>query len=162
MYIFLSGSRIISSTWVRDEDINRLIMSMPNWMKLKQPDDVTRTTDTEADDKNVRHALKQDKEVDMLIGNLERMTIEKSQIILDFSDLKSIANLHESAEWLAGNIKDLITRITGKSIRINVDSFDSPTHASFTPHSISASDQSVKEMESLHGKFCIKVMESRP
>ena len=123
-------------------------MSLPNWKKLEDPE---QKNDDNEDSKTVRS--KQDKEVDLLIGNLECVEIEKSQVILDFSDLKSIANLQESAEWLASNIKNLITSITGQSIKINLDSFDSPRHALLTPQSIQSSDDSIKALENLQEIF---------
>lgn len=93
--------------------------------------------------------------METLIGNLEQADIEKNQVILDFSDLKAIANLQESAEWLANNIKDLVKSIAGESIKISVDSFDSPKHSSLTPQSINSrtTDESIRKIEKLEETF---------
>lgn len=41
----------------------------------------------------------------MLTGNLGDKLIPQNEILRDVSDLKALANLHESMEWLAARLK---------------------------------------------------------
>lgn len=41
----------------------------------------------------------------MLTGNLGDKLIPQNEILRDVSDLKALANLQESMEWLAGRLK---------------------------------------------------------
>lgn len=45
------------------------------------------------------------KESEVLIGNLGDKLIPPQDILRDVSDLKALANMHESLEWLAGRTK---------------------------------------------------------
>lgn len=45
------------------------------------------------------------KESEVLTGNLGDKLIPQNEILRDVSDLKALANLHESMEWLAGRLK---------------------------------------------------------
>ena len=45
------------------------------------------------------------KESEVLTGNLGDKLIPQNEILRDVSDLKALANLHESMEWLALRLK---------------------------------------------------------
>lgn len=45
------------------------------------------------------------KESEVLTGNLGDKLIPQNEILRDVSDLKALANLHESMEWLAARLK---------------------------------------------------------
>nr|XP_020655927.1 exocyst complex component 4 [Pogona vitticeps] len=45
------------------------------------------------------------KESEVLIGNLGDKLIPQQEILRDVSDLKALANMHESLEWLSGRMK---------------------------------------------------------
>lgn len=47
----------------------------------------------------------------MLTGNLGDKLIPQNEILRDVSDLKSLANLHESMEWLAGRLKTFFANL---------------------------------------------------
>uniref|UniRef100_A0A8C6UK93 Exocyst complex component Sec8 n=1 Tax=Neogobius melanostomus TaxID=47308 RepID=A0A8C6UK93_9GOBI len=80
----------ISASWSKDEDISRLLQSLPNW-KREDEEDVTRTAFA--------------KESEVLTGNLGDKLIPQNEILRDVSDLKALANLQESMEWLAVRLK---------------------------------------------------------
>lgn len=47
----------------------------------------------------------------MLTGNLGDKLIPQNEILRDVSDLKALANLHESMEWLAGRLKTFFANL---------------------------------------------------
>lgn len=55
----------------------------------------------------------------MLTGNLGDKLIPQNEILRDVSDLKALANLHESMEWLAARLKTFfanLPQMSGKYI----------------------------------------------
>ncbi|KAL7979867.1 hypothetical protein Chor_008205 [Crotalus horridus] len=51
------------------------------------------------------------KESEVLIGNLGDKLIPQQEILRDVSDLKALANMHESLEWLSGRVKSAISSL---------------------------------------------------
>nr|XP_033814697.1 exocyst complex component 4 [Geotrypetes seraphini] len=92
---------VISASWSKDDDISRLLKSLPNWINMTQPKQLRPKREEEED--FVRAAFAKESEV--LIGNLGDKLIPQNEILRDVSDLKALANLHESLEWLAGRLK---------------------------------------------------------
>uniref|UniRef100_A0A8C6UMN5 Exocyst complex component Sec8 n=1 Tax=Neogobius melanostomus TaxID=47308 RepID=A0A8C6UMN5_9GOBI len=90
----------ISASWSKDEDISRLLQSLPNW-KREDEEDVTRTAFA--------------KESEVLTGNLGDKLIPQNEILRDVSDLKALANLQESMEWLAVRLKAFFSTLPYKS-----------------------------------------------
>ncbi|XP_051911425.1 exocyst complex component 4 [Hippocampus zosterae] len=91
----------ISASWSKDEDISRLLQSLPNWANMAQPRQTRQKREDEEDFTRAAFA----KESEVLTGNLGDKLIPDNEILRDVSDLKSLANLHESMEWLAGRLK---------------------------------------------------------
>lgn len=52
------------------------------------------------------------KESEVLIGNLGDKLIPPQDILRDVSDLKALANMHESLEWLAGRTKSAFANLS--------------------------------------------------
>ncbi|XP_071590325.1 exocyst complex component 4 isoform X2 [Heliangelus exortis] len=92
---------VISASWAKDDDITRLLKSLPNWSNMAQPKQLRPKREEEED--FIRAAF--GKESEVLIGNLGDKLIPQQEIMRDVSDLKSLANMHESLEWLAGRTK---------------------------------------------------------
>uniref|UniRef100_A0A3Q1J3L4 Exocyst complex component Sec8 n=2 Tax=Anabas testudineus TaxID=64144 RepID=A0A3Q1J3L4_ANATE len=91
----------ISASWSKDEDISRLLQSLPNWANMAQPRQNRQKREDEEDYTRAAFA----KESEVLTGNLGDKLIPQNEILRDVSDLKALANLHESMEWLAGRLK---------------------------------------------------------
>uniref|UniRef100_A0A7N8XNP4 Exocyst complex component Sec8 n=1 Tax=Mastacembelus armatus TaxID=205130 RepID=A0A7N8XNP4_9TELE len=91
----------ISASWSKDEDISRLLQSLPNWANMAQPKLNRQKREDEEDFTRAAFA----KESEVLTGNLGDKLIPQNEILRDVSDLKALANLHESMEWLAGRLK---------------------------------------------------------
>uniref|UniRef100_A0A452J721 Exocyst complex component Sec8 n=1 Tax=Gopherus agassizii TaxID=38772 RepID=A0A452J721_9SAUR len=92
---------VISASWAKDDDITRLLKSLPNWINMAQPKQLRPKREEEED--FIRAAF--GKESEVLIGNLGDKLIPQQEILRDVSDLKALANMHESLEWLAGRTK---------------------------------------------------------
>ncbi|XP_078668004.1 exocyst complex component 4-like isoform X9 [Branchiostoma floridae x Branchiostoma belcheri] len=109
--------RIISATWAKDEDISRLLRSLPNWQNLEnrraRKDDeaenpeAVRARNTKQRDRTEERiaTMWNNKESDLLTNNLGDSLIPKYEVLQDVNDLRVLANLHESLEWFAGRIR---------------------------------------------------------
>uniref|UniRef100_A0A668AM19 Exocyst complex component Sec8 n=1 Tax=Myripristis murdjan TaxID=586833 RepID=A0A668AM19_9TELE len=97
----------ISASWSKDEDISRLLQSLPNWANMAQPRQTRQKREDEEDFTRAAFA----KESEVLTGNLGDKLIPQNEILRDVSDLKALANLHESMEWLAGRLKTFFSSV---------------------------------------------------
>ncbi|XP_050181185.1 exocyst complex component 4 [Myiozetetes cayanensis] len=99
---------VISASWAKDDDISRLLKSLPNWSSMAQPKQLRPKREEEED--FIRAAF--GKESEVLIGNLGDKLIPQQEILRDVSDLKALANMHESLEWLAGRAKGAFSSLS--------------------------------------------------
>ncbi|EGV98804.1 Exocyst complex component 4 [Cricetulus griseus] len=99
---------VISASWAKDDDISRLLKSLPNWTNMTQPKQLRPKREEEED--FIRAAF--GKESEVLIGNLGDKLIPPQDILRDVSDLKALANMHESLEWLAGRTKSAFANLS--------------------------------------------------
>ncbi|XP_054414815.1 exocyst complex component 4 isoform X3 [Pongo abelii] len=99
---------VISASWAKDDDISRLLKSLPNWMNMAQPKQLRPKREEEED--FIRAAF--GKESEVLIGNLGDKLIPPQDILRDVSDLKALANVHESLEWLASRTKSAFSNLS--------------------------------------------------
>ncbi|XP_002922674.1 exocyst complex component 4 [Ailuropoda melanoleuca] len=99
---------VISASWAKDDDISRLLKSLPNWLNMAQPKQLRPKREEEED--FIRAAF--GKESEVLIGNLGDKLIPPQDILRDVSDLKALANMHESLEWLAGRTKSAFSNLS--------------------------------------------------
>uniref|UniRef100_A0A672GYV4 Exocyst complex component Sec8 n=1 Tax=Salarias fasciatus TaxID=181472 RepID=A0A672GYV4_SALFA len=106
----------ISASWSKDEDISRLLQSLPNWANMAQPRQTRQKREDEEDFTRAAFA----KESEVLTGNLGDKLIPQNEILRDVSDLKALANLHESMEWLAGRLKAFFSSLPQSSAVVSV------------------------------------------
>ncbi|KAL6087965.1 hypothetical protein STEG23_022599, partial [Scotinomys teguina] len=99
---------IISASWAKDDDISRLLKSLPNWTNMSQPKQLRPKREEEED--FIRAAF--GKESEVLIGNLGDKLIPPQDVLRDVSDLRALANMHESLEWLAGRTKSAFANLS--------------------------------------------------
>lgn len=99
---------VISASWAKDDDISRLLKSLPNWTNMAQPKQLRPKREDEED--FIRAAF--GKESEVLIGNLGDKLIPAQDILRDVSDLKALANMHESLEWLAARTKSAFSNLS--------------------------------------------------
>ena len=87
--------RIISAQWAKDEDISRFLKSLPNWGAVEGGEEGGgEETAEEVERRNT-------KETDMLVQNLGSSDIPTHEILSDPTQLRSLAQLHESLDWFA-------------------------------------------------------------
>ncbi|XP_019365174.1 PREDICTED: exocyst complex component 4 isoform X2 [Gavialis gangeticus] len=109
---------VISASWAKDDDISRLLKSLPNWINMAQPKQLRPKREEEED--FIRAAF--GKESEVLIGNLGDKLIPQQEIMRDVSDLKALANMHESLEWLAGRTKAAFSNLSTAQMSPGQDS----------------------------------------
>lgn len=85
---------VISATWVKDEDIERLLKSLPNWMKLQKAKEKKLTESMDESPEDVR--TQNLRESDLLTGIFNGKTVMKHEILSDVKQLEQLAHLQES------------------------------------------------------------------
>ncbi|XP_037369292.2 exocyst complex component 4 [Talpa occidentalis] len=103
---------VISASWAKDDDISRLLKSLPNWINMAQPKQLRPKREEEED--FIRAAF--GKESEVLIGNLGDKLIPAQDVLRDVSDLKALANMQESLEWLAGRTKSAFSNLSSSQM----------------------------------------------
>ncbi|GAB1604300.1 exocyst complex component 4-like [Argonauta hians] len=92
--------RIISAMWAKDEDISRFLRSLPSWRSLQptagQELNLIACSEEEIRALNLKEAM-------ILISNLSTADslIPQQEIITDVTQMRTVANVHESLEWFA-------------------------------------------------------------
>ncbi|CAI5438538.1 unnamed protein product [Caenorhabditis angaria] len=95
----------LSAAWTADDDISRLLMSLPNWTQAK----ISPTTPAIESEIDVGERNKRESEI--LIGNLGTQAQNKlmeSDLIIDMNDIQMFACLHESLKWFGEQIRELV------------------------------------------------------
>nr|XP_009938786.1 PREDICTED: exocyst complex component 4 [Opisthocomus hoazin] len=134
---------VISASWAKDDDISRLLKSLPNWSNMAQPKQLRPKREEEED--FIRAAF--GKESEVLIGNLGDKLIPQQEILRDVSDLKALANMHESLEWLAGRTKVAFSNLSAtQTMSPGQDSHASMEH-------LPASEQILQSLSELARSF---------
>lgn len=85
---------VISANWVKDADIQRLLKSLPSWLKfLKAKDNKHNQSMDESPDDIRNQNLK---ESDLLMGLFYGKTVQRKEIITDAKQINQLAHLQES------------------------------------------------------------------
>uniref|UniRef100_A0A914I9R7 Exocyst complex component Sec8 n=1 Tax=Globodera rostochiensis TaxID=31243 RepID=A0A914I9R7_GLORO len=117
----------LSAAWVVDEDISRLLMSLPSWSAVKKspfsPDQIQ--TPFAADVVNLANILgeseqeireRTQRESEILIGNLGTQKQPKSsELITSMDHIKALACLHESLQWFVGKMRALVDGLSSRA-----------------------------------------------
>ncbi|KAK3603022.1 hypothetical protein CHS0354_037770 [Potamilus streckersoni] len=111
--------RIISAMWAKDEDISRFLRSLPSWRTL-QPTDGQELNRTVCSEEEMR-ALNS-KEAIILITNLstDEVFIPQHEIITDVTQMRTVANVHESLEWFSNRLKNFAVTLAAKSSQVMI------------------------------------------
>lgn len=118
--------RIISATWAKDEDINRFLKSLPNWATLqgaqheKQHKPHIRLLSQETrmtfDESPEEVRLRNMRESEILTSNLAQETlIPNHEILSDVAQLRILAQLQESMEWIGKRCDELVNSLPQSS-----------------------------------------------
>lgn len=109
--------RLCSAAWLKDEDINRFLKSLPNWTDLQAQKSHHRSgrplkredTTEEESPEDVRQ--RNIKEAEILASNLGEGGVSQQEIISDTMQLKCLAQLQESMEWFAWRVSQTTFRL---------------------------------------------------
>ncbi|KAM3721221.1 Exocyst complex component [Dirofilaria immitis] len=114
--------RKISATWAVDEDISRLLKSLPNWfmvssyesistLSVNTPSTVSPISESESD---VCH--RNERESEILIGNLgTAKQLVRDELITDIEVIRSLACIHESLKWFCNSMRSLMEKLSESS-----------------------------------------------
>lgn len=95
----------ISAAWTTDDDISRLLMSLPNWNTAS----ISPMTPAVESEQDVGERNKRESEI--LIGNLgtqAQNSLSENNLIMDMNDIKMFASLHESLRWFCDEVRELV------------------------------------------------------
>ncbi|CAI2301705.1 unnamed protein product [Caenorhabditis sp. 36 PRJEB53466] len=95
----------LSAAWTADDDISRLLMSLPNWNAAS----ISPMTPAVESEQDVGERNKRESEI--LIGNLGTQAqnkLSEGDLITDMNDIKMFASLHESLRWFSDEIRELV------------------------------------------------------
>ncbi|XP_022086586.1 exocyst complex component 4-like isoform X2 [Acanthaster planci] len=98
--------RIVSASWVKDEDINQCLRQLPNWVNLQalsKPGKDSKDSGALETIEDIRE--RNAKESELLVTNLGDKILQKHEVLCDIPSLKLLANLHESLEWFSSGIR---------------------------------------------------------
>ncbi|KAF7281690.1 hypothetical protein GWI33_004410 [Rhynchophorus ferrugineus] len=107
---YSEDKRICSAAWLKDDDINRFLKSLPNWLNLKAQQEFHARTERgrrvlrdqpseEESPEDVR--MRNRKEAEILASNLGEGGVSAGEILSDMTLLKDLATLQESMEWFS-------------------------------------------------------------
>jgi len=112
-------TRVFSANWTKDEDISRCLRSLPNWPGIQHHHSHRHRKEDEEQDIEAARKRNQ-KETDILTDNLAKHLLNDSEVLFETRDHRTLANLQESMEWLAGHIRGFTTSLTAQSTAISL------------------------------------------
>ncbi|RWS04217.1 Exocyst complex component 4-like protein [Dinothrombium tinctorium] len=136
--------RVISATWAKDEDINRFLKSLPNWAILQRSKlcaqskagTIGGASSMSFDESPEEIRLRNMRESEILTSNLTQDTLIPShEILSDVNQLRILAQLQESMEWLGNQVNQVANSLQ----KFQGSDF-------FLSTSISSSDQKFSEL----------------
>ncbi|GFO03009.1 exocyst complex component 4, partial [Plakobranchus ocellatus] len=117
--------RVISALWAKDDDISRFLRSLPTWRSLqpRQGKELDRTICSEEEIRALNS-----KEAVILISTLstDESLIPQQEIITDVTQMRTVANVHESLEWFANRLEEFAESLTSQN-SLNPVQDDLPT-----------------------------------
>ncbi|XP_026689907.2 exocyst complex component 4-like [Ciona intestinalis] len=100
--------QIVSASWVRQSEVTEVLTAMDNWKAVysgRSTQQQLKPAQIKAVDVNFI------KEAQFLMDRMEGHALAKNSLIEDTTDLKAIASLHESLEWMTGRLGTFVTSI---------------------------------------------------
>uniref|UniRef100_H2XRU0 Exocyst complex component Sec8 n=1 Tax=Ciona intestinalis TaxID=7719 RepID=H2XRU0_CIOIN len=100
--------QIVSASWVRQSEVTEVLTAMDNWKAVysgRSTQQQLKPAQIKAVDVNFI------KEAQFLMDRMEGYALAKNSLIEDTTDLKAIASLHESLEWMTGRLGTFVTSI---------------------------------------------------
>lgn len=98
-----------------DEDISRLLKSLPSWINVSQASSTLLSSSTplngsfNLDETDQEMGLRTQRETEILIGNFgTQKQIQRVELITDMEHVKSLVCMHESLQWFTGRMRQMI------------------------------------------------------
>ncbi|CAG9772580.1 unnamed protein product [Ceutorhynchus assimilis] len=134
--------RICSAAWLKDEDINRFLKSLPNWLNLKAQQEFHARSERgrrilrgqpseEESPEDVR--MRNRKEAEILASNLGEGGVSASEILSDMCLLKELATLQESMEWFSVRMFQYTSEFRLEPSRLSPPKIDNNNHNDLMP-----------------------------
>lgn len=159
--------RIISAIWAKDEDISRFLKILPNWNRFihlrneklssnrrRNVRESSRTSSMsfdKTDESPEEIRLRNIKESAILISNITQDTlIPLNEILSEVTQLKNLAQFHESLEFLGHQILDLLDELP---VPENQKLANSKKLAFLSAEHGNLSDENVRQLLSLSKEF---------
>uniref|UniRef100_F1KUX2 Exocyst complex component Sec8 n=1 Tax=Ascaris suum TaxID=6253 RepID=F1KUX2_ASCSU len=154
--------RKISAAWAVDEDISRLLKSLPNWFmvstyeatptpSLGTPNALLPTNESESD---IRE--RNERESEILIGNLgTAKQLVRDELITDMELIRSLTCMHESLKWFCTSMRSLIAalpesaRLAMRRCLIHMQSANSELNNHMQENIYSAVERRLGELDSM-------------
>ncbi|KAL4232343.1 Exocyst complex component 4 [Mactra antiquata] len=149
--------RVISAMWAKDEDISRFLRSLPSWRTL-QPTDGQELNRTVCSEEEIRTL--NSKEAVILITNLssEEAFIPQHEIITDVTQMRTVANVHESLEWFSARLKNFsVTKVSQAKNYLAVDSPLYDEAPTVQPKTLESLNGLVKDFQDL-AEICLLLL----
>ncbi|CAD5210613.1 unnamed protein product [Bursaphelenchus xylophilus] len=109
-----------SANWAVDEDISRLLKSLPSWQVVVNQTPITGEMtpggmlSLNESEQEIRRRTQRESEI--LISNLGSLAkIDPHAVITDLNHAKAIICMHESLQWFSVNMRHLISTIPAKA-----------------------------------------------
>ncbi|VDM07837.1 unnamed protein product [Wuchereria bancrofti] len=114
--------RKISAAWAVDEDISRLLKSLPNWFMVScyeaasTPSVNTPSAFSPSGESESDVCYRNERESEILIGNLgTAKQLVRDELITDIEVIRSLACIHESLKWFCRRMRSLIEKLQESS-----------------------------------------------
>ena len=119
------AAKNIIHSWSSDKNINQLVQTYGTWQYIKASQKSKK--DHSAPQVYTKGAEYYMEEYELEMKYIGNRTVEAKEITLDPQVLKTVANLHQSLEWLALNLQNLTEEMTSNSSGIQYKRTAVPT-----------------------------------
>lgn len=94
------GTSIYSNEWVKDQDINRHLRTMPAFDAFIRAAKQQHSNSIDQEDNADNIRFRQTKETETLLINFSQNEMNQDDICVNYKQIKLLANIHESLDWL--------------------------------------------------------------
>ncbi|MFH4976181.1 hypothetical protein AB6A40_002890 [Gnathostoma spinigerum] len=154
--------RKISAAWAVDEDISRLLKSLPNWLMVNSLESNPSTSwstppaFSPVNESDMEIRQRNERESEILIGNLgTAKRLAREELITDMEQIRSLACIHESLKWFCEKMCTLIeelpenARQSMQKCQVQLQSEGSENHTTSSGSIMESVQQKLNELNSM-------------